>query len=275
MQIKELSSLCDGSFRVKYNYALKNFNNIPIEKSESFESIKGVRLWNRIMYISSGIAIINRYEDTIVAPPGSILFFPSDCEFTLTWKKHSDFSFANSFIIAFSLYNEDGSEISFGSSPFLIESTNEAVKNVFDKSVDCYAIADGCSILRCISYLYELFSIIIAGDNQPSRQKENISSAIIYINENYATNIEISTLTKLCHVSESTLRRAFICETGLSPIKYINKIRMAKAYDMILSGYSSISKIAAEVNIPDISYFSKMFKKTYGISPTSIKSRRI
>ena len=102
-----------------------------------------------------------------------------------------------------------------------------------------------------------------------------VSSAVKYIEDNFGKDISIDTLKSMCHVSESTLRRAFVAYCGLSPMMYLNKVRMSKAYDLLVSTDMSVSEVASSVNIPDLSYFSRRFKATFGISPAVIRKGRV
>jgi two-component system response regulator YesN len=53
--------------------------------------------------------------------------------------------------------------------------------------------------------------------------------------------------------------------------EYLNKIRVEKAADLLKQDFASISEISGKVGYSDHSYFTKVFKKLTGISPSQYK----
>ena len=56
--------------------------------------------------------------------------------------------------------------------------------------------------------------------------------------------------------------------TGLSPNKYLLKVRMEKAADLLADGELNVSEVSYKVGIQDPSYFNKLFKSYYGVIPS-------
>jgi YesN/AraC family two-component response regulator len=59
----------------------------------------------------------------------------------------------------------------------------------------------------------------------------------------------------------------------ISPVKYINSLRIEKAKAMLKNSNFSVEEIAYCVGINDRFYFSRIFKKELGISPTEYRKR--
>ena len=93
---------------------------------------------------------------------------------------------------------------------------------------------------------------------------------MLYLENHYLEDITTKKLADMCNTSESSFRRYFKKEKNMSPITYRNHLRIKKAYELIMSGEYNVSEVAAIVNIPDICYFNKLFKRTYNISPGSL-----
>ena len=76
------------------------------------------------------------------------------------------------------------------------------------------------------------------------------------------------------------IRKMFLRETGATPREYLEKKRMERARDIILSGatnrYSeyTISQIAEACGFSEPLYFSKVFKKYYGVSPSRFSEEK-
>ena len=61
--------------------------------------------------------------------------------------------------------------------------------------------------------------------------------------------------------------------TGISPIEYIQQFRIVKAAEQLLQTNQSIKEISAAVGIENPEYFSTLFKKKTGFTPTEYRKR--
>ncbi|MBO5007310.1 MAG: helix-turn-helix transcriptional regulator [Clostridia bacterium] len=96
---------------------------------------------------------------------------------------------------------------------------------------------------------------------------KDIYPAIEYIENNYQHTIDIGCLSALTHMNISMFRNKFKAYTGLSPLKYINHLRIEKAKDMLKSGLYTQTEIANACGFNNVSYFNTLFSKMTGVSP--------
>jgi YesN/AraC family two-component response regulator len=61
---------------------------------------------------------------------------------------------------------------------------------------------------------------------------------------------------------------------GIPPIQYINRRRIEKAQQLLLSSDDSLYRIAAQVGFADVYYFSRLFKQYVGLAPSYYQKRR-
>jgi len=70
------------------------------------------------------------------------------------------------------------------------------------------------------------------------------------------------------------IKDLFLKEFGVNPSQYITEKRLSQAKSLIDNGdFDSISEIALSVGYSDPLYFSRQFKKKYGISPLNMSKR--
>lgn len=99
-----------------------------------------------------------------------------------------------------------------------------------------------------------------------------VNTIVSFINENYMKEISLDKISKNMYLSPAYISKIFKEETGESPINYLIKTRLSKAEDMIREDRFSIKAIAKSIGYHDVYYFSKLFKKYYGCSPSKFRA---
>ena len=94
-----------------------------------------------------------------------------------------------------------------------------------------------------------------------------------YVESNYTLDIGLDDLTKHFHMSREHISRMFKKETGENFIAYLTKLRMKKASGLIRESKHSMQMIADNIGFNDASYFSRSFKKYFGISPEDYRRK--
>jgi AraC-like DNA-binding protein len=99
------------------------------------------------------------------------------------------------------------------------------------------------------------------------RKQKTIGQAVRYMENNIAEDIDFAKYAADNHVSPSHFRAVFKEATGLSPLNYLNRLRITRALELLRSGEVRVAQAAAEVGILDANYFSRLFKKVTGHTP--------
>ncbi|MHC4887148.1 MAG: helix-turn-helix transcriptional regulator, partial [Planctomycetota bacterium] len=73
------------------------------------------------------------------------------------------------------------------------------------------------------------------------------------------------------HVSSGHLRRMVRNQVGISPGRLLIQARLARAAELLTQEEWSIKEVAALVAIPDIHYFTKLFRRRYGLPPARFR----
>jgi len=83
--------------------------------------------------------------------------------------------------------------------------------------------------------------------------------------------IEIAELAKIVNISISRFFVIFKNLLNVTPLQYINKMRLEKSKELLMISKDSISEIAWQTGFEDQFHFSRMFKKHVGVSPLNYK----
>lgn len=94
-----------------------------------------------------------------------------------------------------------------------------------------------------------------------------------YIKDNFENNLSLFSVAEHLGVSQSHLSREFTKYTGEQLIRYLTKVRLEKAIDMLCTSDMSLDKISIACGFGDGNYFSKVFKKYIRISPSEFRKQ--
>lgn len=104
------------------------------------------------------------------------------------------------------------------------------------------------------------------------QSREQLPVIIQFIHANYNT-VTLSALAEHFHKSESYLCRYIKRETGTSLTGLLKEIRLKHASIMLKDSKCSVEEIMLKVGYTDISYFYKIFKDRYGMTPINYRNR--
>ncbi len=166
---------------------------------------------------------------------------------------------------------ELASEIPFA--PFRFRPKNlSGFQKKFEKASILWKRKNGPYQMQCKALLYEI--LILMQMESVSEYISGSTSSVIYpaieyIHKNYTNpELKISDLSELCGISEDYFRKVFKKCHNISPLKYLNDLKLKYAKELLLSGDLPIAKIAEMAGFSDPAYFCREFKKNVGIAPS-------
>ncbi|MCL2361931.1 MAG: AraC family transcriptional regulator [Defluviitaleaceae bacterium] len=101
---------------------------------------------------------------------------------------------------------------------------------------------------------------------------KRVKAVIRFITDNYAEAISITDAAKTVHLTPNYLGILFKQETNVTFRDYLNNIRLNQAEDMLRAGEGSITEVAHKCGFKDVFYFSRLFKKYKGATPSSVQA---
>lgn len=140
---------------------------------------------------------------------------------------------------------------------------------------EIFGILEQCESVMELNGILEELAVNMANRiNSFNRKTINstLQKAMDYINRNYSEPITLNEVAEHTYVSIYYLSRMFTKELGKNYVDYLNEVRIEKAKEYLRdSGYKTY-EIAELVGIKDAHYFSKLFKKYTGVTPSEYKS---
>lgn len=100
-----------------------------------------------------------------------------------------------------------------------------------------------------------------------------LERAIEYVELHYQENFKILDLAMECHMSETHFRRVFQEKMNMTPVEYVNFVRVKKACELIDKTDISMEDVAERVGFVTPSTFNRNFRRIIGTSPYQWKKR--
>jgi AraC-like DNA-binding protein len=100
-----------------------------------------------------------------------------------------------------------------------------------------------------------------------------LSYALQFIESNLSVSLKVKDIARAVNMSESQFFRSFKTEFNITPHQYLLKQKIDKSAQLLLQTNHSISVIAQEVGIEEISTFSRTFKHYYKTSPSNFRAQ--
>ncbi len=102
-------------------------------------------------------------------------------------------------------------------------------------------------------------------------QKSTLKKIFNYVEENYTNDIQLTEIANLTNLNESYLCRFFKSSTDMTLFEYINQHRCLIARRKLENTNDSVTDIALSSGFSSTSYFSRVFKSQFTLSPSQYR----
>lgn len=146
------------------------------------------------------------------------------------------------------------------------------IASVFAKLENLMIFKKPAYKVKCMQGVYEIIIKFCDAENSDYSlvsKKKKIEKSVEYLENNCLdSSINIELLSNLSGISSVYFRKIFTKIYGISPLQYVNRIRIEKAKSMLIGDYGSVTQIAELSGFSSVYHFCKSFKKATGLTPT-------
>jgi AraC-like DNA-binding protein len=217
-----------------------------------------------ITYVVSGAGCYIIDDERFEVSAGDLIYIPPD-------RKRQAWTAAGSpmELYALNFFSDDmlpfGPVSQLGYDPKLLTFYSQLTRCWMERE-EMYQLDAGALTLQIISELYRRLC-----KNKPvNHLDDRIERVKNYINENYQEKLSLSNLARLVGLSPVYLGALFSQKEACSVKEYINKVRIQNAYEIIRTERLSVNDVALDCGYTDAFYFSRVFKKYMGVSPSKV-----
>lgn len=204
-------------------------------------------------------------DESFAAEKNGVYLFPPGRMRSAYADKENPWEFIS---VNFSLeMNEEGKDF-FNKS--ILKINGEKLRGKFLEIVHSWTGKNTFYRLKCKNLVSEILYEILLGQTErkdlPHRRR--LERAKSYIQQNFRNKITVEQLALETDLSPSYFRKLFKEAYGQAPMNYITALRISAACDLLVSGEANVSQAASLCGFDDIYYFSTLFKRHTGMSPT-------
>lgn len=227
------------------------------------------KIHNSIGYIIDGSVEFSMPFGKFNAQKGDLIFIPEGIRYISHWDGSPRICFYN---VHF-LLPKTSTNIWRSLQPQRLEKLpNEQLGQMIRRMFELSKGSDA-EHLAAYSLFYELAANILPSmATNPTRLPPvPLQVAIAYIEENYATISSVKEIATACYLSESRLYHIFKEYLNISPISYLNHLRVHNAMNLLSNPDLSIQQISESLNFHSEYYFRKTFQKITGVLPSHFR----
>ena len=154
--------------------------------------------------------------------------------------------------------------------PIFTPKKYKEISSIMSQLYDTKSDSSMFSKCRVQSLLYSFFSFLLE-EGCEKASVDPVDSALQIIKYNYNNNLNIKSIADSLFLDNAYFSRLFKNKVGTSPKKFILQTRMEKAKDLLKNTDHHIKDISITIGFNDPLYFSKMFYKTEGMTPSDYR----
>ena len=234
------------------------------------ENAKG-RVDYYLMYVTAGNHLFGNGQETVRLFPGDVIVLPPHTPYIQQLDNDDGLNYLWLHFTGSNVYgilNEYGIKL-FPS----VNKTNPTnhLQTRFQRLFDCFIKNDRFREKDLSASLEKLLIEVARAIENNEKPRVSLSKSINYLNNYYNTQIKIPDLAKMDGHSVTRYNLHFKEQMGMPPTKYIIKLRMNMATELIENSDLPINQIGEMCGYEDYNFFAKVFKAYTGLSPKKYK----
>lgn len=150
----------------------------------------------------------------------------------------------------------------------------ESLDQYDEKLKDCAGLADQETVEDFMTMVSGYYRDVLTDLNDEKKvfQNKNILKAVEYIKKNYQKELTVEVMAQFIGKSPNYFSHVFKKEMQMPFTEFLNRTRIRKAKELILSTDKLVYEVCREVGYQDYAYFAQLFKKFENCTPTEIKN---
>ena len=155
---------------------------------------------------------------------------------------------------------------------------NKTFKEMLDEKTNAMTwneVVIQADVIRLYSLLVRYFEKTIHPNDKNISRFKKFQASLMYISEHFSENITLEDIAREINYNKTYVSTLFVTYTGVNFKKYLDRIRINKAMELIRNTDLKITDIALKCGYENIRTFNYVFKRIQGFAPTKIRNKQI
>ena len=145
----------------------------------------------------------------------------------------------------------------------------EAMLNEYNSKPEGYLEMIRCLLIQMLIYLVRHSAITATGNYHPA-----VVRLAQFFDEESDRDLSMGKLCSQLGYTPQYLCNLFHQQTGMTPVTYLQKVKIRKSCRLLTSGSMKVSEVAEAVGYQDVKYFTQIFKRYMGVAPRDFRGQR-
>ena len=143
-----------------------------------------------------------------------------------------------------------------------------------DRPIQEYELRLLGELMISIQEIYNVVSAKVRYNERTDAARLGVQKGIDYVMAHYDESVTLDALVECSGYSESHFCHRFKSATGYTPFAYLNRVRVIKAAELLVTTNEKITSIASKCGFDNISYFNRVFRKQMHMSPGQYRNQK-
>ena len=229
---------------------------------------------NGFLFVWSGEATFYSERETVVVSDGELAFLPKHTKYKMKYTAER----TTFVVINFDLHGMDHGDTALFSDILLLakDDATHSIAGIMTDFELCSASKTVETTLRKKELMYRLLGMIYSSKHDltsKSKSHSQIAEGVRLLEQTYLENLPIAQYAEASHVSISTFRSVFQKQFGTSPLKYRNRLRIARAAELLSEGGFTVAEVAYASGFENVGYFCRYYRQIAGEAPGRTKKK--
>jgi AraC-like DNA-binding protein len=135
---------------------------------------------------------------------------------------------------------------------------------------DTHAVQGQIAVKKLEMLMLKILTQAVDNPQPASRSAKNYKTVVRFLEANLDRNLSVKEIAEACQMGEVNLKQTFSRHAGIGVMQYFTRLKINAAITMLKDG-ANVQEAANRLGFPNQNYFSTVFKKVTGRSPSSYK----
>jgi AraC-like DNA-binding protein len=217
------------------------------------------------------IVLVQDKPDIHIVNEKEYFAYPEDIIFIKPGDTYSYYSYGTNYTVVFTVQKNDGHIytvcdyfFNFRQHYIIKDSEKDVYADIIKNIFTCFESVSAPVLIKAKALLVYLLHLLC---RDSSIHNINLNKSIEFINSNIGSKVLVDQLANETGLSRPHFHKLFKDTYGITPIDYVNKLKMKAAREMLADKNAKIHMIAKSLGFESEAYFRELFKQTYGFSP--------